>query len=158
MVDGITFGCNVFDFQYVAPAPVNQAPVAQLTATAPDADGTVTSRRSPRTTAPPTPSTWTTATAPRSTAAPRTTGRSPTTYAPGTYTAILTVTDAEGLSDTDSETFTVTAPVVADTQQGTALPNTGANVLGLAVIGGVAVAGAGSGLVLRNRRRSTSAV
>jgi LPXTG-motif cell wall-anchored protein len=157
-LDSVKFGCNVFLFDGGEAAPVNEAPVADLDATGPTAEGDVTY------TAPSTDDkgvvrhTLDFGDGTSTEGGP--TDRGPIThrYAPGTYTATLTAYDAEGLSDTDTFTFTYTAPVPPnDGIANGPLPDTGADVLGLAVLGGVAVAGAGSGLALRNRRRSHAA-
>ncbi|MBJ7451710.1 MAG: PKD domain-containing protein [Blastococcus sp.] len=156
-VDSVKFGCNVFTFDGGVAEPVNEAPIAVLEATGPTSEGDVTF------TAPSTDDKGVVRQtldfgddSPVVEGGP--TDRGPIThrYTPGTYTATLTAFDAEGESSTDTFTFTYTAP--NDGIANGPLPETGANVIGLAVIGGVAVAGAGSGLVLRNRRRSNSAV
>ncbi|TFV86678.1 PKD domain-containing protein [Blastococcus sp. CT_GayMR20] len=71
----------------------------------------------------------------------------------GTYTVTLTVTDPDGLSSTTEKIITVTPPT---TVQDDELPNTGASVLGLAALGGVALLGGGAGLAATRRRRSTA--
>ncbi|MBN1097538.1 LPXTG cell wall anchor domain-containing protein [Blastococcus sp. TML/C7B] len=76
---------------------------------------------------------------------------------PGTYTASLTVTDRDGLTSTAAADFTATPPSNT-VNTGTKLPNTGASVIGLAVLTGTAVAAGGAGTVLSRRRRNGSAL
>ena len=149
----LTFGCNAFVFD----GPVaNQGPVADLSASQPDAEGNVTFTTNSTDDKAVVNQTldFGDGTPPASSATETTVTHK---YAPGDYVATLTAYDAEGLSSTDTVQITIARP--ANTvNNGNALPDTGANVLGLAVIGGVAVAGASAGLVVRNRRRSGSAV
>lgn len=154
----IEFGCNTFSFQYTPPAPVNQAPDAQLTATAPDANGNVTFTSQ---------STddsgvfsqhldygdGTSVDGDQNANGPVT-----HTYAPGTYTAVLTVTDAQGLSDTDSETITFTVAPPTNTGPTGPLANTGASVIGAGVLGLLTLGGGGLMLASSRRRKASTTV
>lgn len=155
VIDSITFGCNVLDFEFK-----NSAPVADIVATDagdndyrtfvvdgsgstdPDADDLSYA--------------WT-VTPGGSLGTP--TGVTSTVKfpsGPGTHSVTLTVTDEAGLSTSTTKTFTVTPPP-ANSIGGDHLPNTGASVIGLAALTGLAVAGGAAGTVY-SRRRSTSAV
>jgi LPXTG-motif cell wall-anchored protein len=75
----------------------------------------------------------------------------------------LTVTDDDGARTTATRAVVVptdsTGPTdpAAPTEYGTPLPNTGADVLGLAALGGLILAGGSAGLVVSRRRRAGSA-
>ena len=70
----------------------------------------------------------------------------------GTYTVTLTVTDTAGNTAARSHSVTVTQPV--DTIGSGFLPNTGADVMGLAAVGALVLAGGTAGAVATRRRRS----
>jgi LPXTG-motif cell wall-anchored protein len=165
VVHGMTFGCNDFVFAGEETTdPENQLPTATFTsandggaytftAVTGDEDGEVVSH------------TWDFGD-----------GTAPVeggvevqhTYATaGTYTVKLTVVDDLGGSFTSELPVTVvlggggdpTDPTdpVEPTEYGTPLPNTGANVMGMAAIGGLVLAGGGAGLVVSRRRKAGSA-
>jgi hypothetical protein len=71
-----------------------------------------------------------------------------------TYTVVLTVTDPSGLSGTDQVAVDVTPPT--DTVGGP-LANTGADVKGLAALGGLVAVGSAAGLVANRRRKGADA-
>lgn len=71
------------------------------------------------------------------------------------YTVTLTVTDPLGQTDSTSTTVQVALP--GETVSGTPLPNTGADVLGLAALGAIVLTGGAAGAVATRRRRSGSA-
>jgi LPXTG-motif cell wall-anchored protein len=73
--------------------------------------------------------------------------------APGDYTVTLTVRDSRGGEATVTKTVTIRAH---DTSGG-ALPNTGADVLGLAALGAIVLTGGAAGAIATGRRRSGSA-
>ncbi|MGY1639353.1 PKD domain-containing protein [Geodermatophilus sp. SYSU D00742] len=168
VVHGMTFGCNDFVFSSGTenPDPENQLPTATFTATnqgaaytftavTGDPDGEIASH------------TWDfgdgTAPVVGGTEAQHTYAAS------GTYTVKLTVVDDAGASVTTELAVTVTVPgtgggdptdptdPTAPTEYGLPLPNTGADVLGLAAIGGLVLAGGGAGLVVSRRRKANSA-
>ncbi|SDO07287.1 PKD domain-containing protein [Geodermatophilus sp. DSM 45219] len=147
-VHGMTFGCNEFRFSSGPQTqPDGQAPTAAVTATndgatytfsaagSTDADGEITGYA------------WDFGD-----------GSEPAGgvevqhefTAPGTYTVRLTVVDDSGTEATATHEVVVLAP---PTVWGTALPNTGADVLGLAAAGGLVLLGGGAGLVATRRRR-----
>ncbi len=72
----------------------------------------------------------------------------------GTYSVVLTVTDPAGLSSTDTETVTVTP---AQNTTGGPLADTGADVMGLAALGGLVAVGSAAGLVANRRRKGADA-
>jgi hypothetical protein len=72
---------------------------------------------------------------------------------PRTSTVQLTVSDGK-ITSTVAQTVTVAPPT--NTSAGGPLPGTGANVLGLAAVGGLALLGGGLGLVVNRRRRIVS--
>jgi LPXTG-motif cell wall-anchored protein len=163
----MTFGCNDFVFSSGTenPDPENQLPTASFTtanegaaytftAVTDDADGEIVSH------------TWDfgdgTAPVVGGTVAQH------TYTATGNYTVKLTVVDDLGGSFTTELPVTVTivpgggdptdpTDPVEPTEYGTPLPNTGANVLGMAAIGGLVLAGGGAGLVASRRRKAGSA-
>ncbi|RFU20205.1 PKD domain-containing protein [Geodermatophilus marinus] len=166
-VHGLTFGCNDFVLGSGPVDPVNEPPTAAFTATgdgtartftatASDPDGTVERY------------TWDFGDG----SAPVDGGAeiSHTYAASGSYTVTLTVADDAGAEFSTQLAVTVTVPGTggptdptdptdpADpTEYGSPLPNTGADVLGLAAIGGLVLAGGGAGLVASRRRRAGSA-
>lgn len=71
-----------------------------------------------------------------------------------TYTVTLTVADPSGLTGTDETVVQVTPPT---NTVGAKLANTGADVKGLAALGGLAVAGSAAGLVANRRRKGAGA-
>jgi LPXTG-motif cell wall-anchored protein len=152
LISSIKFGCNVFAFDLANRAPdanirVDDSTdsdyrtfwVSGTTSTDPDGDGLTYS--------------WST---PGGTPSSNNVSEYKVTYpnGPGSYTVTLTVTDPSGETNTETVTITVTPP--SETVGGGALPNTGANVLGLAAVGGLVLAGGGAGLVA-TRRRTTGA-
>ncbi|WP_448610939.1 PKD domain-containing protein [Geodermatophilus sp. URMC 60] len=182
VVHGLTFGCNEFRFSSGSGGgpggdpgdgpggdpgdgpggdPVNQAPLAAVTATnegatftfsaagSTDSDGRITGYR------------WDFGDG----SAPAEGEQVVHEYAAaGTYTVTLTVTDDDGATTT--ATRQVVAPATGTggptdptdpTEYGTPLPDTGADVLGLAAIGGLVLAGGGAGLVASRRRKAGSA-
>jgi hypothetical protein len=146
VVDSITFGCNVFDLGYV-----NGAPTAAFTATSTSTpgqwsfDGTGSSDPDGDTLT----YAWD--------FGDGQTGNGATvthTYATGgPKTVVLTVTDPGNLSDTESKSVTV---VAGGTAQGDELPFTGADVLGLAAVGALALGAGAAGLVVSRKRRTTA--
>jgi hypothetical protein len=72
----------------------------------------------------------------------------------GTYSVVLTVKDPAGLSSMDTESVTVTP---AQNTSGGPLAETGADVKGLAALGGLVAVGSAAGLVANRRRKSNSA-
>lgn len=74
--------------------------------------------------------------------------------APGTYAVELTVTDRFGATAKKLIDVVVARPT--NTAGGTPLPGTGANVIGLAAVGGLVLAGSSAGLVATRRRRAGS--
>ncbi|MBB3086402.1 PKD domain-containing protein [Geodermatophilus sabuli] len=164
VVHGMTFGCNDFVFAGEGTTdPENQAPTASFTstneggaytfsATASDPDGEIVTH------------TWDFGDG----TAPFVGGtEAQHTYTTaGDYTVTLTVVDDDGAAFTTELPITVvlggggdpTDPTDPEpTEYGTPLPNTGANVLGMAAIGGLVLAGGGAGLVASRRRKAGSA-
>ncbi|WP_116452192.1 PKD domain-containing protein [Blastococcus litoris] len=148
-IDSITFGCNVFEFDYA-----NQAPTAAFTVNdagdnkyrtyafvdqSSDPDGDTLTYA------------WDFGDGTTSTEA------NPThTFAStGSYSVTLTVTDPGGLTGT-SAPWVVTVALPAETVQDEWLPNTGAGVIGLAAVGGLALVGGGTGVALSRRRNRTA--
>ncbi|SDE95187.1 PKD domain-containing protein [Blastococcus fimeti] len=70
------------------------------------------------------------------------------------YTVTLTVTDPSGLSSTDTVTVNVTPPT---NTVGGPLADTGADVKGLAALGGLVAVGSAAGLVANRRRKGADA-
>ena len=166
-VHGMTFGCNEFVFTSgpgggEEPDPTaNQAPIAAVTHTnqgrtftfsaagSTDSDGRITGY------------TWDFGDGSASAAGADVVHRYATA---GTHTVTLTVTDDDGATTTATRDVVVpqddpTGPTdpAEPTEYGIPLPNTGADVLGLAAVGGLVLAGGGAGLVLSRRRRAGSA-
>lgn len=71
---------------------------------------------------------------------------------PGSYYVQLAVDDGNGHFVTTAQTVTVTRQ--PDTVKDTPLPNTGADVMGLALIGGAVLAAGGAGVVMTRRRKA----
>jgi LPXTG-motif cell wall-anchored protein len=182
VVHGLTFGCNEFRFGSGAGTgpggdpggdpggnpggnpgggPANQAPIAAVTATSTGATFTFSAAGSADSDGAVTGFTWSFGDG----SAPATGEQVVHEYAaPGTYTVTLTVTDDDGASTTASSQVVVPATDPTDptdppapTEYGTPLPDTGADVLGLAAVGGLVLAGGGAGLVVSRRRRAGSA-
>ncbi|MGY1824713.1 PKD domain-containing protein [Geodermatophilus sp. SYSU D00079] len=175
VVHGMTFGCNDFVFGSGSgngnpdPDPENQLPTASFTsandgaaytfsAVTDDADGEIVSH------------TWDFGDGTAPAAGSATATHTYTTS--GNYTVKLTVVDDLGGSFTTELAITVTVPgngggdptdptdptdPIEPTEYGAPLPNTGANVLGMAAIGGLVLAGGGAGLVVSRRRKAGSA-
>jgi LPXTG-motif cell wall-anchored protein len=168
VVHGMTFGCNDFVFSSgdENPDPDNQLPTASFTsanqgaaytftAVTDDPDGEIVSH------------TWDFGDG----TAPFVGGtEAQHTYtASGNYTVKLTVVDDAGASVTTELAVTVTVPgngggdptdptdPIEPTEYNAPLPNTGADVLGMAAIGGLVLAGGGAGLVVSRRRKANSA-
>jgi LPXTG-motif cell wall-anchored protein len=182
VVHGLTFGCNEFRFGSGAGTgpggdpggdpggnpggnpgggPANQAPIAAVTTTSTGATFTFSAAGSADSDGAVTGFTWSFGDG----SAPATGEQVVHEYAaPGTYTVTLTVTDDDGASTTASRQVVVPATDPTDptdppapTEYGTPLPDTGADVLGLAAVGGLVLAGGGAGLVVSRRRRAGSA-
>jgi LPXTG-motif cell wall-anchored protein len=182
VVHGLTFGCNEFRLSSGSGGdngggpggdnggdtggnpggnPANQAPLAAITATSTgttfafsaagstDSDGRITGHR------------WDFGDG----SAPAEGADVTHQYAAaGTYTVTLTVTDDDGATTTATRQVVVPATdqggptdPAEPTEYGTPLPDTGADVLGLAAIGGLVLAGGGAGLVVSRRRKAGSA-
>lgn len=169
-VHGMTFGCNEFVFTSgpgggEEPDPTgNQAPIAAVTHTnqgrtftfsaagSTDSDGRITRYA------------WDFGDGSAPAAGADVVHRY---AAAGTHTVTLTVTDDDGATTTATRDVVVpqdgpTGPTDPDdpaepTEYGTPLPNTGADVLGLAAVGGLVLAGGAAGLVASRRRRAGSA-
>jgi hypothetical protein len=157
VIDSIRFGCNVFDFQLA-----NRAPVAAITSDENSDDDYRTFLLSGATSSDPDgdPLTYAWAIASplgRGPASPATSTSAEftTTFpkGPGTYTVNLTVSDGEKTSTT-SKQITVTPP---QNTVGGPLAGTGADVKGLAAVGGLVAVGSAAGLIANKRRKSTTA-
>jgi hypothetical protein len=74
---------------------------------------------------------------------------------PGVYDVQLTVTDPDGLSSTVTKQITVIPPSNTVVGNNGYLPDTGAGVIGLAALTGIAIVGGGAGTVLSRRRRTS---
>ncbi len=178
VVHGLTFGCNEFRFGSGSSTdpggdpgdnpggdpggdPANQAPIAAVTATNTGATFTFSAAGSTDSDGEVTGFTWSFGDG----SAPAAGVQVVHEYAtPGTYTVTLTVTDDDGSSTTATRQVVVPATDPGDptdpaepTEYGTPLPDTGADVLGLAAIGGLVLAGGGAGLVASRRRKAGSA-
>ncbi|MGR6966817.1 PKD domain-containing protein [Geodermatophilus sp. URMC 61] len=168
-VHGLTFGCNQFVFTSgpgggEEPDPTeNQAPVAAVAHTnqgrtftfsaagSTDADGRITGYA------------WDFGDGATAEGADVTHEYA----AAASYTVTVTVTDDDGATTTATRAVVVPADDPTDptdptdpaapTEYGTPLPNTGADVLGLAAVGGLVLAGGGAGLVVSRRRKAGSA-
>ena len=174
VVHGMTFGCNEFRFSSGSTTdpggdpggdpgtdPGNQAPIAAVTATNTGATFTFSAAGSTDSDGEIAGFTWSFGDG----SAPAEGAEVEHVYtAAGTYTVTLTVTDDDGASTT--ATRQVVVPVTDQggptdpaepTEYGTPLPDTGADVLGLAAIGGLVLAGGGAGLVASRRRKAGSA-
>ena len=177
-VHGMTFGCNEFRFSSGSGGgpggnpggepggdpggdPANQTPIAAVTATNTGATFTFSAAGSADSDGAVTGFTWSFGDG----SAPATGEQVVHEYAAaGTYTVTLTVTDDDGASTTATREVVVPATDAGGptdpaepTEYGTPLPNTGADVLGLAAVGGLVLAGGGAGLVVSRRRRAGSA-
>jgi LPXTG-motif cell wall-anchored protein len=177
VVHGMTFGCNEFRFSSGSTTdpggdpggdpdtdPGNQAPIAAVTATNTGATFTFSAAGSTDTDGEIAGFTWSFGDG----SAPAEGAEVEHVYtAAGTYTVTLTVTDDDGASTTATRQVVVPATNPTDptdptdpaepTEYGTPLPDTGADVLGLAAIGGLILAGGGAGLVASRRRKAGSA-
>jgi LPXTG-motif cell wall-anchored protein len=177
VVHGMTFGCNEFRFSSGSTTdpggdpggdpgtdPGNQAPIAAVTATNTGATFTFSAAGSADTDGEIAGFTWSFGDG----SAPAEGAEVEHVYAAaGTYTVTLTVTDDDGASTTATRQVVVPATNPTDptdptdpagpTEYGTPLPDTGADVLGLAAIGGLVLAGGGAGLVASRRRKAGSA-
>ncbi len=178
VVHGLTFGCNEFRFSSGSGGgpggnpggepggdpggdPANQAPIAAVTAINTGATFTFSAAGSTDSDGEIAGFTWSFGDG----SAPAEGEEVVHQYAAaGTYTVTLTVVDDDGASTT--ATREVVVPVTdaggptdpaAPTEYGTPLPNTGADVLGLAAIGGLVLAGGGAGLLVSRRRKAGSA-
>jgi LPXTG-motif cell wall-anchored protein len=151
-VTQVQFGCNTFDFQYVAPA--NRLPVASATVVD-DGDGNgSTVRVSAAASSDPDGDTLSYYFYFGDDAAPIYTPDAVANHTynrPGNYTVEVRVFDGKG--GEAAATVSVTVPR-ANTVNGNPLPGTGANVLGLAAIGGLVLVGGGAGLVATRRKRA----
>src|SRR5215218_9782795 len=163
-VHGMTFGCNEFRFSSGPGGgpggdpggdPANQAPIAAVTATSTGATFTFSAAGSTDSDGEIAGFTWSFGDG----SAPAQGEEVVHEYAAaGTYTVTLTVTDDDGASTTATREVVVPATDAGEpTEYGTPLPNTGADVLGLAAVGGLVLAGGGAGLVVSRRRRAGSA-
>lgn len=153
----IKFGCNTFSFGFT-----NHAPTASFTATAEDSGKTIDFDASASSAGGDNPDhiskyVWdfgdgqTNASVDNGTTPAGSTDKH--TYAKsGTYTVTLTVTDAYGASDTATKNVPVAIKATA-TGPGGQLPNTGADVLGLAAAGAIVLVAGGAGLVVSRRRK-----
>jgi LPXTG-motif cell wall-anchored protein len=181
VVHGMTFGCNEFRLSSGSDTdpggdpggdpgtdpgtdPGNQAPIAAVTATNEGARFTFSAAGSADSDGAVTGLTWSFGDG----SAPAEGEQVVHEYtAAGTYTVTLTVTDDDGATTTATRQVVVPATTPTDptdpvdpaepTEYGTPLPDTGADVLGLAAIGGLVLAGGGAGLVASRRRRAGSA-
>jgi LPXTG-motif cell wall-anchored protein len=178
VVHGMTFGCNEFRLSSGSDTdpggdpggdpgtdpgtdPGNQAPIAAVTATNEGARFTFSAAGSADSDGAVTGLTWSFGDG----SAPAEGEQVVHEYtAAGTYTVTLTVTDDDGASTTATREVVVPATDAGGptdpaepTEYGTPLPNTGADVLGLAAVGGLVLAGGGAGLVVSRRRRAGSA-
>ena len=177
VVHGMTFGCNEFRFSSGSTTdpggdpggdpgtdPGNQAPIAAVTATNTGATFTFSAAGSTDSDGEIAGFTWSFGDG----SAPAEGAEVEHVYtAAGTYTVTLTVTDDDGASTTATRQVVVPATNPTDptdptdpaepTEYGTPLPDTGADVLGLAAIGGLVLAGGGAGLVASRRRKAGSA-
>jgi LPXTG-motif cell wall-anchored protein len=170
VVHGMTFGCNEFRFSSGSDTdpggdpgtdPDNQAPIAAVTATNEGATFTFPAAGSADSDGEITGFTWSFGDG----SAPAEGEQVVHGYAAaGTYTVTLTVTDDDGASTTATRQVVVPATPPTEptdpaepTEYGTPLPDTGADVLGLAAIGGLVLAGGGAGLVASRRRKAGSA-
>lgn len=138
----IRFGCNTFVFDEANTAPVGSFTTKQdgpadatveFTSTSTDAEGDALTYR------------WNFGDGQFSNEA------NPThTFAPGSYQVDLIVTDSKGASS--APVGTKVTVVATNTMGGAPLPNTGANVMGLAALGAVVIGGSGAGLLATRRR------
>ena len=170
VVHGLTFGCNEFRLSSGSGGdtggdtggnPANQAPLAAVTATNTGATFTFSAAGSTDSDGRITGYAWDFGDG----SAPAAGEQVVHAYAAaGTYTVTLTVTDDDGASTTATREVVVPATDAGGptdpaepTEYGTPLPDTGADVLGLAAIGGLVLAGGGAGLVVSRRRKAGSA-
>jgi LPXTG-motif cell wall-anchored protein len=152
-LDQVKFGCNIFNFDggETPPPAANQAPLPTFSAEtsnltvnvdatdSTDPDGVIVSYS------------WN-----WGDGSPAGSGETAThAYAnPGEYTITLTVTDDDGATGTVSKSIGVSRPANDGVANGP-LPNTGADVMGLAALGAVVLVGGGAGVIITNRRRSS---
>ncbi len=170
VVHGLTFGCNEFRLSSGSGGgpggdpgggPANQAPLAAVTATNTGATFTFSAAGSTDSDGRITGYAWDFGDG----SAPAAGEQVVHAYAAaGTYTVTLTVTDDDGATTTATRQVVVPATdqggptdPAEPTEYGTPLPDTGADVLGLAAIGGLVLAGGGAGLVVSRRRKAGSA-
>jgi LPXTG-motif cell wall-anchored protein len=152
-VESLSFGCNVFAFESANRNPVvdftwddagdSDWRTIALTGTASDPDGDEITYVN-----------WTYGDGSGGGGDnPRALNRRVVDYAAaGNYTVTLTVRDSRGGEATVTKTVTIRANDTA----GGALPNTGADVMGLAAIGAVVLTGGAVGAVATRRRRSAA--
>jgi PKD repeat protein len=148
-ISSVTFGCNVFEFDYVntAPAATFTAGGEHLTVTVDGSDSTDLEGDAR------------TYSFDFGDNTPVVTSSTPTashTYASaGSYTITLTVTDEDGLTSTVSKSLNLARATNTGTDKN--LAATGADVKGLAALGALVVGGSAAGLVANRRRKVADA-